>query len=183
MAALLDSPFTPILVAALALALAARLSQRDWIAAAAPAVVFLVAYYQTYQKVPSFPPAGAANKVFYVALIAGAVALLFERWAANRFVRLGLALAAGLFAALWIGSTKFAEPDAWTYPLSIIATVGAALTLARLDALVASATMRASPPRANLRSPSRRRACKRCSARATRILRAPTGSTSKNSRR
>jgi hypothetical protein len=31
-------------------------------------IIFLVSYVLTYQQVPDFPPIGAANKIFYIAL-------------------------------------------------------------------------------------------------------------------
>jgi len=116
-----NSAFTPIIVAsavvavvAVVLALVAALSGGRLVAALAPTIVLLVTYCETYQKVPTFPPAGASNKVFYVAAFAalGALALQYV----PRLPRAALAVAASILAAVWIGwvklppSTRAASP-------------------------------------------------------------------------
>jgi hypothetical protein len=44
-------------------------------------IIFLVSYVLTYQQVPDFPPIGAANKIFYIALAETLVGLrsIFRR--------------------------------------------------------------------------------------------------------
>jgi len=99
----------------------------------APPVIFLVGYVATYQKIPPFPPVGASNKVFYVALVAtlGAAALDVV----GRFPRSVLAGASSLLAAVWIGWTKLANPDAATLVLFAALVVGGGLAVWGLDRL------------------------------------------------
>jgi hypothetical protein len=139
MEALLDSPFTAPVVAAMAVSLLAALiawGAKSSVALSFGALLaFLAAYYETYQKIPSFPPAGAANKVFYVALIGGLAVIALERWTAGRWARVAFAIGVSAFAAIWIGWAKFASPDALTYPLAGLAVLGGALALGGLDGM------------------------------------------------
>ncbi len=134
---ILNNPFAPVLAtsiaAALVLAAAARLTGSGWISTLAAPVVFLAGYVSTYQKIPPFPPVGASNKVFYVALVAtlGAAALDVV----GRFPRSVLAGASSLLAAVWIGWTKLANPDAATLVLFAALVVGGGLALWGLDRL------------------------------------------------
>jgi hypothetical protein len=134
---IVNNPFAPVLaaclVAALILAGAARFAKLRLAATLAPPVIFLVGYVATYQKIPPFPPVGASNKVFYVALVAtlGAAALDVV----GRFPRSVLAGASSLLAAVWIGWTKLANPDAATLVLFAALVVGGGLALWGLDRL------------------------------------------------
>lgn len=134
---IVDSPFVPVLAAsvfaALVLAVAARLSMsRTVITLAAPAV-FLVSYVVTYQKIPPFPPVGAANKVFYVALAVTLCALALDAFAP--LPRWTLAGLSSLVAAGWVGSTRLGAPDSITLLLFAALVVGGGLTLWGLDRL------------------------------------------------
>ncbi len=139
MGALFDSPFTPAILwaaaAGLVAAIVARAAKSSAAAALGALAAFLAAYYATYEKIPAFPPVGASNKVFYVAPIAGLAALALDRFARGAVARAGLAFAVAAFASLWIGWSRFADPDAWTYPLAAAAALGGALTLGGLDRL------------------------------------------------
>jgi len=134
---IVNNPFAPVLAACLAAALilagAARFAKLRLAATLAPPVIFLVGYVATYQKIPPFPPVGASNKVFYVALVAtlGAAALDVV----GRFPRSVLAGASSLLAAVWIGWTKLANPDAATLVLFAALVVGGGLALWGLDRL------------------------------------------------
>jgi hypothetical protein len=79
---LLDSPFTPTIVACLIAGLAvggaARLLRSALLANLAAPVTFLVAYYETYNKIPSFPPVGSTNKIFYIAIAAAAIGVALD---------------------------------------------------------------------------------------------------------
>ena len=138
----LNSPFTPALASALAaaliLALAARLTGLGLVATLAAPAVFLVVYAATYQKIPPFPPIGAANKTFYVALIAAVVAAALD--ALGRVPRPALAAAASLFAAAWVGSTKLADPDSVTLLIFVALVVGGTVLLWGLDRLATLAS-------------------------------------------
>ena len=115
------------------MAAAARLIGSACVATLAAPVVFLVGYVLTYQKIPPFPPAGAANKVFYVALVATLAAAAARRWRAFRALRSPGPLS--LLAAVWIGSTKLADPDATTLTILVALVVGGGVALWGLDRL------------------------------------------------
>ena len=132
---IVNNPFAPILaaclVAALVLAVISRLTQLRWVATLAAPVVFLVAYVATYQKVPPFPPVGASNKVFYVALVVMLGAGVLD--AIGKLPRPALAGAASLLAAGWIGSSKLADPDSTTLFLFAALSGGGGVALWGLD--------------------------------------------------
>ena len=50
---------------------------RVWRALLVPGV-FLAAYFMAYGKVPSFPPVGAVNKIFYIALLGAVLGLIVD---------------------------------------------------------------------------------------------------------
>lgn len=72
-------------------------------------VSFLVAYWLAYNKVPSFPPVGAVNKVFFVAVIGTALGILAETLGRSGFGR-ALVLAQPIASAAYIGTARL--PDA-----------------------------------------------------------------------
>jgi hypothetical protein len=117
---LLDSPFSPVigtcLFAGLVLSLAARLAQGPWIASLVAPIVFLLAYYFTYEKIPAFPPSGATNKIFYIVLAATLAGLLFDLLMPSRLAeaggRLAILFMASLLIALWIALPRFTAVDA-----------------------------------------------------------------------
>ena len=41
-------------------------------------IIFLASYVLTYQQVPDFPPIGATNKIFYIALAAALVGFALD---------------------------------------------------------------------------------------------------------
>src|SRR5580704_7208065 len=82
----------PIVLAALtcfllglALSGLARLLTESIIASAVPPIIFLASYVLTYQQVPDFPPIGATNKIFYIALAAALIGFALDLlpWTAN----------------------------------------------------------------------------------------------------
>lgn len=139
-----DSPFTPIVAACLAvglvLALLARGSARSWPAGIAAPAVFLVGYYLTYNKIPDFPPVGSTNKLFYVALIAGAIGLLLDLLprAANSSARAAFALLAAPLIAVWIGLPRLTEPTSDTLATIAALALGGAWVVWRLADLGAA---------------------------------------------
>jgi hypothetical protein len=134
---IVNSPFTPVLascvVTALALAGAARGTRSPWVATLAAPVIFLVSYVVTYQKIPTFPPVGAANKVFYVALAITVAAAALD--VVGRVPRWALACAASLLAAGWVGPKKLADPDSVTLALFVALVAGGGVALWGLDRL------------------------------------------------
>lgn len=90
------------------------------------AAAFLAAYYLAYGKVPSIPPVGAVNKVFYIAL-AGAIIGL----AAEPLPRLRLALITvqPVLTAAYIGQARLAAAP-WEVALAALGGLVAMLLLA-----------------------------------------------------
>jgi hypothetical protein len=140
MGSLLDSPFSLVigicLVTGLALSLLARVVRVAWPAGLVAPVVFLVAYYLTYAKIPTFPPAGAVNKIFYIVLAAALAGLLYDLIAPPRFTEAGgrliLLLTASLLIAIWISLPRFAATDAMLLLIVAALVLGGTLLLWRL---------------------------------------------------
>ena len=139
---LFDSPFAPTVLACVIAGLAvggiARLARLTLLANLAAPVTFLVAYYETYNKIPDFPPVGSTNKIFYIALFAAAAGVALDLLAPARIARWVL-LAAPLPIAIWIGLPRFADPSA-AFALEFLAlVVGGAFMLWRVAALAGRA--------------------------------------------
>jgi hypothetical protein len=121
-----DNPFTPALAVCAAVAavfaLALYVTKWAWIGSIAAPAIFLVAYYQTYQKVPGFPPAGSVNKVFYVAMAAGAALFAIERIPGLTIPPAAKAVAAALLGAVWIAYAKLwpIEPELFALAAAIV---------------------------------------------------------------
>ncbi|MDX8479889.1 hypothetical protein RFN28_15565 [Mesorhizobium sp. VK24D] len=87
---------------------------------------FFLSYWLTYNRLPSFPPVGAVNKVFYIAIV-GSVLGLAAEWAGSRALSLLLLVAMPLASAAYIGEKiVLAQP----FDLVVAALVGAALLYA-----------------------------------------------------
>lgn len=82
----------------------------------------LAAYWLTYNKVPTFPPVGAVNKIFYVIAIGTAIGFAAEI-AAPRAVRL-LALLQPVAAAFYVGSPRLGTAP---WEVALAAVVGMAI--------------------------------------------------------
>jgi hypothetical protein len=120
---LLNGPFAPILaicaVAGLVLGLLTRILRAGFLASLVPPAIFFIAYYLTYQKIPDFPPAGATNKIFYIAVFATVFGLVVDlaerRWRVahmRAILQGGAALCVSFGAALWIAQARLAQADA-----------------------------------------------------------------------
>ncbi|TGQ63817.1 MAG: hypothetical protein E5V49_14065 [Mesorhizobium sp.] len=70
---------------------------------------FLVAYWLVYNKVPSFPPIGAVNKIFFVAVTGTALGFLADATGRGGLAR-ALVLAQPIACAAYIGAARL--PDA-----------------------------------------------------------------------
>ena len=75
----------PIVLAALicfllglALSGLVRVVPGSTIASTALPIIFLASYVLTYQQVPPFPPVGATNKIFYIALVAALIGFVLD---------------------------------------------------------------------------------------------------------
>jgi hypothetical protein len=77
---------------------------RIWIDLLVPAF-FLFSYWLTYNKVPTFPPVGAVNKLFYIALAGTFVGLLVELLGLGRASRWALILFPAASAA-YVGQAR-----------------------------------------------------------------------------
>ena len=139
---IVDNPFTPALVmsliAAVVLALVAYFTKSALVASLAAPLVFLIAYYETYQKIPPFPPAGAANKVFYIGLAATLVVLTAGWIWRTRTARIASAVMVSVIAGVWISWTKLGDADPLTLPLLAASVVAGAIALHRLDVIAAA---------------------------------------------
>jgi hypothetical protein len=65
-------------------------------------VVFLISYMLAYRQVPPFPPIGAPNKIFYIALVATLVGFVLDLLAIGRLDRVLAVIVPGSIAG-WIG--------------------------------------------------------------------------------
>jgi hypothetical protein len=152
MGSLLDSPFSPIvgacLCTGLVLSLLARPVRGPQVAGLGAPIVFLLAYYMTYEKIPGFPPVGATNKIFYIVLAATVVGLLCDLLAPGFVAEPGVAgsgarvvvlLAASLLIAVWIGWPRFAATDATLWLILAALVLGGTLLLWRLATADAAA--------------------------------------------
>ena len=108
----------PIVLAALicfclglALSGLARVVPGPAVASVVLPMIFLASYVLTYQQVPDFPPIGATNKIFYIALAAALVGFALDLL--PRLANYGklLAVLMPLLIVAWIGFPRFAKPD------------------------------------------------------------------------
>jgi hypothetical protein len=74
-------------------------------------IIFLASYVVTYQQVPTFPPVGSTNKVFYIALAAALIGLVLDLLPRTTKYRKLLAVIMPLLIVGWIGFPRFAKPD------------------------------------------------------------------------
>jgi len=134
-----NNPFLPIVAISAAVAavfaLVIGVTRFGALGALGTPVVFLVAYYLTYQKVPPFPPAGAANKVFYVGLVAAVLAAAFDAIPRDPVPAWTKAALAALVGVLWIGASQWSRGDLefWSLSLAIVAGGGFALWIVQLQ--------------------------------------------------
>src|SRR5215471_1015154 len=66
-------------------------------------IIFLTGYVLTYQQVPDFPPIGATNKIFYIALAAALVGFALDLLPRPVNYRKLLAVIMPLLIVAWIG--------------------------------------------------------------------------------
>jgi hypothetical protein len=86
-----------------------RLVPATPVASLVSTAVFLTSYVLTYQQVPTFPPIGAADKIFYIALAAALVGFVLDLLR-TKLDRALAVIVAGLIVA-WIGLPRFANLD------------------------------------------------------------------------
>jgi len=81
--------------------------------------VFLAAYFMAYGKVPSFPPVGAVNKIFYIALLGAVLGLIVDLAGKPRLASFLLALQP-VATALYIGEARLR-----TAPIEVLGAAAA----------------------------------------------------------
>jgi hypothetical protein len=148
METLLDSPFAPTVIACLVAGLASSLLVRAvrprWPADLVAPLVFLLAYYQTYGKIPAFPPLGSTNKIFFVVLAATMTGLAFDLFIQPRVSSVAwrsiVLFMTSLLIATWIGLPRFAEAGLGFAGSFTALVLGGTVVLWRL------ATLGAAPP-------------------------------------
>ena len=107
-------------------------------------IVFIVAYYLTYDKIPTFPPVGAANKIFYIVLAATLAGLLCDLLASLGFAERGrspddrVTGTASLLVAIWIGLPRFSATDVGLVLTIAALVLGGTLVLWRLATIDAA---------------------------------------------
>ena len=93
-------------------------------------VAFLGSYWLTYNKVPTFPPVGAVNKIFYLVLVGILVGAAADLLKLPALVRM-LALCQPVAAALYIGAPRLSVAP-WEVILAALFG-GAAILLLMID--------------------------------------------------
>jgi hypothetical protein len=129
----------PILEAALicfmlglALAGLVRLIPAPPVASLVPTVVFLTSYVITYQQVPTFPPVGAVNKIFYIALAAALVGFVLDFLRTTTLDRALAMFVPGLIVG-WIGLPRFANGDLEAVTTASALWLGGSVVMWRLN--------------------------------------------------
>jgi len=95
----------------LALAGLVRVVPTSTIASIPLTIIFLASYVLTYQQIPPFPPVGATNKIFYIALAAALIGFVLDLLSQIANYRKLLAVIMPLFIVGWIGLPRFAKLD------------------------------------------------------------------------
>lgn len=137
--ALLDNPiaWAALLCFLLGLALSglARLVPVPALTSLVAPTVFLASYVLTYQQVPPFPPVGATNKIFYIALAAALVGFVLD--VSPRTANFARPLAWILSFAIvgWIGLPRLFNGDFDAILTSLALAVSGGLVLWRLYAV------------------------------------------------
>jgi hypothetical protein len=103
------------------------------IASTALPTVFLASYVLTYQQVPPFPPVGATNKIFYIALAAALIGFVLDLLPQSANYRKLLAVIMPLLIVGWIGFPRFAKLDVDLMATSLGLWLGGIVLLWRLD--------------------------------------------------
>ncbi len=117
----------------LALAGLVRVVPSSTIASTPVPIIFLASYVLAYQQVPPFPPVGATNKIFYVALAAALIGFALDLLPQVANYRKPLAVIMPLFIVGWIGLPRFAKLDVDLMATSLGLWLGGIVLLWRLD--------------------------------------------------
>jgi hypothetical protein len=111
----------------------ARIVPGSTIAWAVPPIIFLASYVLTYQQVPDFPPIGATNKIFYIALAAALIGFALDLLPRPANYRKLLAMIMPLLIVAWIGFPRFSQPDIELMATALGLWLGGTVLLWRLE--------------------------------------------------
>ena len=111
----------------------ARIVPGSTIASAVLPIIFLASYVLTYQQVPDFPPIGATNKIFYIALAAALIGFALDLLPRTANYRKLLAVIMPLLIVGWIGFPRFAKPDIELMATALGLWLGGTALLWRLE--------------------------------------------------
>jgi hypothetical protein len=111
----------------------ARIVPGSTIASAVLPTIFLASYVLTYQQVPDFPPIGATNKIFYIALAAALIGFALDLLPRPANYRKLLAVIMPLLIVAWIGFPRFAQPDIELMATALGLWLGGTVLLWRLE--------------------------------------------------
>jgi hypothetical protein len=123
----------------LALSGLVRLALTAALGSLVPPAVFLASYVLTYQQVPPFPPVGATNKIFYIALSGTLVGLVLDLLPRSAKLDQPLAVIVPALIVGWIGWPRFTNADLDVVATTLALWLGGSAALWRLNA-VAKAT-------------------------------------------
>ena len=139
---MLDNPIAQAALICFALGLVlsglVRLIPAAPTASLVPTAVFLTSYVMTYQQVPTFPPVGAVNKIFYMALAAALVGFVLDLLRTTKLNQALAVVVPGLIVG-WIGLPRFANGDLEAVMTAGALWLGGSVVIWRLN-LVAKST-------------------------------------------
>jgi hypothetical protein len=105
-------------------------------------IVFLASYVLTYQQVPTFPPVGATNKIFYIAVVSTIIGFILDLLPQIKNYSKILAAIMSLSIVGWIAYPRFAKPDIDLMATSLGLWLGGIALLWRLDTVAKTPTER-----------------------------------------
>jgi hypothetical protein len=104
--------------------------------------VFLASYVLTYQQVPTFPPIGATNKIFYIAVVATLIGFVLDLLPQIKNYSKILAAIISLLIVGWIAYPRFAKADMDLMATSLALWLGGIALLWPLDTVAKTAIER-----------------------------------------
>jgi hypothetical protein len=105
-------------------------------------IVFLASYVLTYQQVPPFPPVGATNKIFYIAVVSTIIGFILDLLPQIKNYSKILAAIMSLSIVGWIAYPRFAKTDIDLIATSLGLWLGGIALLWRLDTVAKTPTER-----------------------------------------
>jgi hypothetical protein len=142
---MLDNPIARAALICFMLGLAlsglVRLIPAPPVASLVPTAVFLTSYVMTYQQVPTFPPVGAVNKIFYIALAAALVGFVLDLLRTAKLDRALAVIVPGLIVG-WIGLPRFANLDLEAVTTASALWLGGSVMIWRLNVVAKSTAER-----------------------------------------